>query len=104
MTGDDLKAIRAKTGLRQEDFAKILGIHPITLSKWEGGGELKLRSFHAGILHTMADAPGYDHEDIAHTFHTKGPLAALKDLLEVGLRENGTLDRLDLLCPGVPKC
>ncbi len=40
MTGDDFKTRRKALGMKQSELAKRLGVHPLTVSKWE-------RSLHA---------------------------------------------------------
>ena len=37
MTGEQLKRARKTLGLDQVDLAKKLGVHPMTVSKWETG-------------------------------------------------------------------
>jgi transcriptional regulator with XRE-family HTH domain len=39
VTGEELKEMREKTGLVQVDYAARLGIHPISLSRFERGAE-----------------------------------------------------------------
>ena len=35
--GEELKKLRKKMGIRQEDFAKMLDVDPLTISRWERG-------------------------------------------------------------------
>ena len=37
MTGPEVASIRAGLGLTQVQFAQLLGVHPLTVSKWERG-------------------------------------------------------------------
>lgn len=37
MTPAELKATRARLGLSQPALARLLGVHPLTVSKWERG-------------------------------------------------------------------
>ncbi len=37
MTADELKRARKRLGLKQTEFALQLGVHPMTLSRWERG-------------------------------------------------------------------
>jgi transcriptional regulator with XRE-family HTH domain len=37
MTGDQLKRARKALGIDQVNLAKRLGVHPMTVSKWERG-------------------------------------------------------------------
>ena len=53
-----IKELRAKIGVSQEEFAKMIGVHPRTVQNWEGGGVIpaakhellrKYESEHAAI-------------------------------------------------------
>jgi DNA-binding transcriptional regulator YiaG len=35
MTGAEVKRLRESLGLRQKDLAERLGVHPMTVSRWE---------------------------------------------------------------------
>ena len=37
MTGTEIRAIRRLLGLNQAQFAQLMGVHAITVSKWESG-------------------------------------------------------------------
>jgi transcriptional regulator with XRE-family HTH domain len=37
MTGEELKSWRQKRQLTQEKLAQLLGIHRVTIAKWEAG-------------------------------------------------------------------
>lgn len=37
MTPQDLKEARKSLGLTQADLAAAVGVHPVTIAKWEGG-------------------------------------------------------------------
>jgi DNA-binding transcriptional regulator YiaG len=37
MTSVEIKNIRLQLGLNQVQFAQLMGVHPITVSKWETG-------------------------------------------------------------------
>lgn len=37
MTGTELKALREAAGLTQPDLARLLQVHPVTVSYWETG-------------------------------------------------------------------
>jgi len=37
MTAADLQKLREKLGLSQVQLAQLLGVHPLTVSKWERG-------------------------------------------------------------------
>lgn len=35
ITGDDIRRIRGSFGLSIDQFARVLGVHPVTLNRWE---------------------------------------------------------------------
>ena len=37
MTGKEVQRLRTRLGLKQTELAAQLGVHPITISKWETG-------------------------------------------------------------------
>lgn len=37
MTPDDIRAVRNARGLSQKEFADLLGVHRMTVSRWERG-------------------------------------------------------------------
>jgi putative transcriptional regulator len=37
MTGSEIRSIRQLLGLNQAQFAQLMGVHAITVSKWERG-------------------------------------------------------------------
>ena len=37
MNADEIALLRAELGLSQVEFASLVGVHPITVSKWERG-------------------------------------------------------------------
>jgi len=37
VTPDELRRIRKRLGLSQSRFAALLGVHPVTVRKWEAG-------------------------------------------------------------------
>jgi putative transcriptional regulator len=37
MTSIEIRKIRLRLGLNQVQFAQLMGVHPITVSKWETG-------------------------------------------------------------------
>jgi transcriptional regulator with XRE-family HTH domain len=38
VTGDDIRRIRAAFGWSIERFSRVLGVHPVTLNRWELSG------------------------------------------------------------------
>jgi molybdate transport system regulatory protein len=51
----DLKTLRARLGLKQADLAELLGVHAMTVSRWERG-ELKPSAHQRRLLRAFADA------------------------------------------------
>lgn len=39
MTGNEIRAIRKAFGLPIDQFARVIGVHPVTLNRWELKGE-----------------------------------------------------------------
>jgi transcriptional regulator with XRE-family HTH domain len=37
MTGSEMRRLREKLGLKQTELAQRLGVHPMTVSRWERG-------------------------------------------------------------------
>lgn len=37
MSGDDLRRMRARLGMTQARLAGVLGVHPVTVARWEAG-------------------------------------------------------------------
>jgi HTH-type transcriptional regulator/antitoxin MqsA len=37
MTPDQIRQARKRLGLTQSKFAEVLGVHPVTVRKWEAG-------------------------------------------------------------------
>ncbi|MGA8669281.1 MAG: helix-turn-helix domain-containing protein [Terracidiphilus sp.] len=42
LTGDELTTIRTKAGITSEAFAEAVGVHPVTVARWEARGEATL--------------------------------------------------------------
>lgn len=40
MTGDEARALRATMGFTQEGWAKVMGVRPRTISRWETTGRI----------------------------------------------------------------
>ncbi len=53
----DVARIRKSHGLTQTRLAALVGVHPMTVSKWERG-VLEPGPFERSILHSLAKAPG----------------------------------------------
>lgn len=55
MTPEEIKDIRSSLDLTQVQFADLLGVHPITVSKWERG-ILTPTSHQAALIQSFAKA------------------------------------------------
>ena len=56
MTGPDIRATRAALGLTQADLAEALGVHRVTLAKWEGGTHEPPHTVVLVLQHMLRDA------------------------------------------------
>jgi transcriptional regulator with XRE-family HTH domain len=57
MTPKKAKQLREKLGLTQVALARKLGVHPMTISKWERGAEPIMKQT-ALVLRLLAEAEG----------------------------------------------
>jgi transcriptional regulator with XRE-family HTH domain len=57
MTPREAKRLRKKLGLTQVELARKLGLHPMTISKWERGAEPIMKQT-ALVLRLLAEAEG----------------------------------------------
>lgn len=55
MTADLVLDTRTALDLSQAQFAELLGVHEMTVSKWERG-LIKVRPWHAGLLNAIYSA------------------------------------------------
>lgn len=53
MTAEQLKSLRRKLRLTQAQFAAILGVHRVTVAKWENGSRAIEPLIAAGIRHKL---------------------------------------------------
>jgi putative transcriptional regulator len=83
MTPDELSRLRTALGLSQVQFAQLLGVHPLTVSKWERG--LLAPTPHQGaLLGSFAKAKSKQKkvgEEVAELLLTAGVMVALYTLL-----------------------
>jgi DNA-binding transcriptional regulator YiaG len=84
VSGADVVQTRTKLGLTQVQLASLLGVHPLTVSKWERGAsgpsphqEALLNSFHKA---TQSDSD--IGETVATLLVTAGVALALYTLLQ----------------------
>jgi putative transcriptional regulator len=75
--------LRAALGLKQADLALVLGVHSMTVSKWERG-ELVPTPYQQALLEAFGRAiqrdPGL-RTDLLHTVLSEGSVKALYTLL-----------------------
>ncbi len=90
MTGSETRAIRDQLGLTQPQLAQLLGVHPLTVSKWERG--LLIPSAHQQTLlqsfGKAAKRPDVG-ESAAQALVTVGVALALLILLEAAFGKKG---------------
>ncbi len=53
MTGSEVRRIRRRLGLTQTQFAKRVGVHLVTVSRWERG-EMGIRESAAKLIRLLA--------------------------------------------------
>ena len=87
-SGDGIRSIRERLGLTQEQLARLLGVHPLTVSKWERGllqptahQEELLRSFRVASRDEEAS------EQIRKALAAAGTILALYLLLKAALKK-----------------
>jgi putative transcriptional regulator len=91
MTSTQIVQVRNSLGLTQAAFGKLLGVHSLTVSRWERGG-LVPSAYHVDLMRTFARARR-QQPDIGEVI---APLilgatigAALYHLLGAAFRERG---------------
>jgi transcriptional regulator with XRE-family HTH domain len=57
----EIAAIRADLGFNQAQFARLLGVHPITVSKWERG-VLVPNAHQAALIRSFRKAVQHDED------------------------------------------
>lgn len=91
MTNTDIRSVRDALGLTQTQFAALLGVHAITVSRWESGTQVPT-PYQLGLIQQFGVASrrkrrGVD-EDIATVLVTAGAIAGLYLLLKWALEES----------------
>lgn len=84
MTADEIRAIRNDLGLSQAKFAELLGVHPVTVSKWERG-VLSPNSHKVALIQKFSEASEKNDEignKVESLLVTAGVALALYALLE----------------------
>jgi putative transcriptional regulator len=82
VTKDEICDIRNALGLTQEKFGQLLGVHPMTVSKWERG-ELEPTAYQLGFLEKFEKAAKdkKTREKVAAALVIGGFIAAIVILL-----------------------
>lgn len=90
VTAVEIRAIRDRLGLTQPQLAQLLGVHPLTVSKWERGllnptahQQVMLQSF--GKAAKRPEVRG----DVAQALVTVGAALALFILLQAAFGKKG---------------
>lgn len=83
MDSSQIRKIRKGLGLTQAELAQLLGVHSITVSKWELGAATP-NSYQIGLLTEFSKAVQKDHisDALKTTLITAGVIAALYLLLK----------------------
>jgi transcriptional regulator with XRE-family HTH domain len=87
VTGNQVSALRQKLGLSQVQLAQLLGVHPLTVSKWERD-VLAPTDHHVQLLASFAKArraKAAIGSEVAALLVTAGVVVALFTLLEAAI-------------------
>lgn len=69
-----VRRIRNAAGMTQHELANLMGVHAITVSKWERGLSQPTR-WHWEVMHSLEDSP--DRARVAEHLWRHGPARAL---------------------------
>jgi transcriptional regulator with XRE-family HTH domain len=87
MTPAEILAVRSTLGLSQVQLAQLLGVHPLTVSKWERG-LLTPTPHQAALLSSFGDAGRARKQigdEVASLLLTAGVAAAIYVLLKAAM-------------------
>jgi putative transcriptional regulator len=87
MNAKQLSDLRKKLGLSQAQLAQLLGVHPLTISKWERG-LLNPTPHQVELLHSFAKARKAQRsigEEVGELLLTAGVVVALYALLDAAI-------------------
>lgn len=82
MNKHEIKAARAALGVTQVRFAELLGVHPITVSKWETETSWPT-SWQSALMRALAASP--NAREVSAHYDVAGLAAALAVGLEYAL-------------------
>ena len=88
MTAAEVLSVRTELGLNQVQFAQLLGVHPLTISKWERGVNV-VPPHQKAMLESFRQASAAKEsvgKDIAKLLVTAGAVMAILVLLETAFR------------------
>jgi putative transcriptional regulator len=88
MVGSEVQRIRGALGLNQVQCAQLLGVHPLTISKWERGVN-PVPPHYQALLESFKKARAAKEsvgEDVAKLLVTAGAVMAILVLLETAFR------------------
>lgn len=90
LSKDDIKQIRDRLGFTQVQFGSLLGVHPLTVSKWERGALQPTP--HQQALITSFRTASTKQENVGKTVGelliTAGVIVALLALLNAAVGDN----------------
>lgn len=85
MTGTEIRALRANFALSAKQFAQTLGVHVLTVRRWERAGPAKVRidPLQVALLTLAHDQPAQRQlgKEIAHGLDVGGGMLGLYYLL-----------------------
>jgi transcriptional regulator with XRE-family HTH domain len=90
MTGNEIAGLRQKLGFSQVQLAQLLGVHPLTVSKWERG-LLSPTDHQSSLLDSFAKAQRSKRdvgEDVANALAAAGVVVALYLLLRTAVDDS----------------
>ncbi len=90
MTSAQLQKLRERLGLSQVQLAQLLGVHPLTVSKWERG-VLAPTPHQSALLDSFAKARGARKtigDEVGELLLTAGVVVALYTLLNAAFGDD----------------
>jgi transcriptional regulator with XRE-family HTH domain len=90
MTGNQVQTIRTKLGLSQVQLAQLLGVHPLTVSKWERQ-VLEPTPHHTALLESFSKAAVAEKQignEVANLLVGAGVVVALYVLLKAAVGDD----------------